>query len=81
MSPRLIRAVIVDDHPAMRAGVAAVLDRAADIMLVGEAEGPRELWPRPVGAVAQGASQPGAVGVPLLFHRRSLPRSAIHDTE
>src|SRR5687767_380852 len=45
MSPTLIRAVIVDDHPAMRAGIAAVLDRAQDITLVGEAEGARELWP------------------------------------
>ena len=45
MSPRLIRAVIVDDHPAMRAGMAAVLDRAPDITLVGEAAGARELWP------------------------------------
>lgn len=45
MPPRLIRAIIVDDHPAMRAGMAAVLERAPDITLVGEAEGARELWP------------------------------------
>ncbi len=45
MPSRLIRAIIVDDHPAMRAGIAAVLERAPDITLVGEAEGARELWP------------------------------------
>ena len=28
---QLIRAVVVDDHPAMRAGIAAVLDEAPDI--------------------------------------------------
>jgi DNA-binding NarL/FixJ family response regulator len=41
----VIRAVVVDDHPAMRAGIAAVLERAPDITLVGQAAGARELWP------------------------------------
>ena len=41
----LIRAVVVDDHPAMRAGIRAVLDAAPDLQLVGEASGANELWP------------------------------------
>jgi len=42
---RLIRAVVVDDHPAMRMGIRAVLDAAPDLELVGEASHARELWP------------------------------------
>jgi DNA-binding NarL/FixJ family response regulator len=42
---RLVRAVVVDDHPAMRAGIRAVLDAAPDLELVGEASHARELWP------------------------------------
>lgn len=41
----LIRAVVVDDHPAMRAGIAAVLDEAPDIEATGEAASGNELWP------------------------------------
>jgi DNA-binding NarL/FixJ family response regulator len=43
--PRLIRAVVVDDHPAMRAGMAAVLANAPDIQAVGQAASGPELWP------------------------------------
>lgn len=42
---QLIRAVVVDDHPAMRAGIAAVLDQAPDIECCGEAASGAELWP------------------------------------
>lgn len=45
LPPTLIRAVVVDDHPAMRAGIRAVLDAAPDLQLVGEASGANELWP------------------------------------
>jgi DNA-binding NarL/FixJ family response regulator len=41
----LIRAVVVDDHPAMRAGIATVLDQAPDIECCGEAASGGELWP------------------------------------
>lgn len=41
-----IRTFIVDDHPAMRAGVAAVLDQEADIVVVGAATGGGQLWRR-----------------------------------
>jgi len=44
-TPRLVRAVVVDDHPAMRAGIRAVLDAAPGLELVGEASHGRELWP------------------------------------
>lgn len=42
---RLVRAVVVDDHPAMRAGIRAVLDAAAGLEFAGEASHGRELWP------------------------------------
>jgi DNA-binding NarL/FixJ family response regulator len=42
---RLIRAVVVDDHPAMRAGMRAVLDTAPDIEASAEAASGPELWP------------------------------------
>lgn len=42
---RIVRAVVVDDHPAMRAGIRAVLDAAPGLALVGEASHERELWP------------------------------------
>ena len=44
MSSTPIRTFIVDDHPAMRAGVAAVLDQEDDIAVVGAATGGRQLW-------------------------------------
>lgn len=34
---RITRVVLVDDHPAMRAGVRGVLEKASDISVVGEA--------------------------------------------
>jgi DNA-binding NarL/FixJ family response regulator len=39
-----IRTFIVDDHPAMRAGIAAVLERVDDITVVGAATGGRQMW-------------------------------------
>jgi DNA-binding NarL/FixJ family response regulator len=42
---RLIRAVVVDDHPAMRTGMRAVLDAAPDIEACGEASSSADLWP------------------------------------
>lgn len=44
-SPALIRVVVVEDHPAMRAGIRAVLDAAPDLQFVGEAAEANELWP------------------------------------
>jgi DNA-binding NarL/FixJ family response regulator len=44
MSETRIRTLIVDDHPAMRAGVAAVLGQEPDLMVVGAASGARQLW-------------------------------------
>jgi DNA-binding NarL/FixJ family response regulator len=40
-----IRVVVVDDHPAMRAGLRAVLHGAPDLEATGEAGSGRELWP------------------------------------
>jgi DNA-binding NarL/FixJ family response regulator len=39
-----IRTFLVDDHPAMRAGVAAVLEQEEDITVVGAAAGGRQMW-------------------------------------
>jgi DNA-binding NarL/FixJ family response regulator len=41
----LIRTVVVDDHPAMRAGLRAVLESAPDIEATGAAASGAELWP------------------------------------
>jgi DNA-binding NarL/FixJ family response regulator len=43
-SRRLIRAIVVDDHPAIRNGIRAVLDVTPDLEFVGEASHGRELW-------------------------------------
>jgi DNA-binding NarL/FixJ family response regulator len=40
-----IRTVVVDDHPAMRRGVAAILESADGIDVVGSASGGKDLWP------------------------------------
>jgi DNA-binding NarL/FixJ family response regulator len=54
MTVQLIRAVVVDDHPAMRAGIAAVLDQAPDIECCGEAASGAELWPLATASSATG---------------------------
>ena len=37
-----IRVLTVDDHPLLRSGIAAVLQRAEDILVVGEAANGQE---------------------------------------
>jgi len=44
MTSAPIRTLIVDDHPAIRAGVAAVAEEEHDITVVGTASGERQLW-------------------------------------
>ncbi|WP_143753111.1 response regulator, partial [Clavibacter michiganensis] len=57
----MIRIVIADDHPVVRAGLHAVLDAAADIDVIGEAATPAE-------AVALAASEdPDLVLMDLQF--------------
>jgi len=42
----MIRVAVVDDHPALRAGLQAVLDAEPQIVFVGESDGAEEsLWP------------------------------------
>ncbi|MEA3338720.1 MAG: response regulator transcription factor [Chloroflexota bacterium] len=38
MSEKIIRVLLVDDHPALRLGLRVLLERAPDVELVGEAE-------------------------------------------
>jgi DNA-binding NarL/FixJ family response regulator len=42
----MIRVLLVDDHPALRAGLAAVLRTEPDIEAVGTASSPEDLWPQ-----------------------------------
>jgi AmiR/NasT family two-component response regulator len=49
MTSTSIPTFVVGDHPAMRAGVATVLDQEEDIAVVGAATGGRQLW-RMLGA-------------------------------
>jgi DNA-binding NarL/FixJ family response regulator len=42
----MIRVAVVDDHPALRAGLRTVLDAEPDIVFVGESDGREEsVWP------------------------------------
>lgn len=41
-SPQIVRVLVVDDHPLMRTGIAAMLNREADIRVVGEGGNGRE---------------------------------------
>jgi DNA-binding NarL/FixJ family response regulator len=42
----MLRVVVVDDHPALRAGLRAVLDAEPGILFVGESDGQEEnVWP------------------------------------
>ena len=40
-----LRVAVLDDHPAVRAGVRALLDTAPDLEHAGDAAGEAELWP------------------------------------
>jgi DNA-binding NarL/FixJ family response regulator len=42
----LIRVLVVDDHPAIRAGLITVFDAEPGIISVGWASGEHDLWPR-----------------------------------
>jgi DNA-binding NarL/FixJ family response regulator len=41
----MIRVAFLDDHPAVRAGLHAILATEADLQVVGFAAGEHELWP------------------------------------
>lgn len=41
----MIRMLVVDDHPALRAGLTAVLRAEPGIVVLGAAESDREVWP------------------------------------
>jgi DNA-binding NarL/FixJ family response regulator len=76
-----IRTLIVDDHPAMRAGVAAVLGQEPDLMIVGSASGARQLWPTLENAnpdvVLMDFALDGVDGV-ILCHRLKRRSEAPH---
>ncbi|HET8758464.1 MAG TPA: response regulator transcription factor [Solirubrobacteraceae bacterium] len=72
-----IRTLIVDDHPAMRAGVAAVLGQQPDFVVVGAASGARQLWPTLKSAapdvVLMDFALDGVDGVILCHRLKSRP--------
>jgi DNA-binding NarL/FixJ family response regulator len=77
MSSTLIRTFIVDDHPAMRAGVAAVLDQQEDIAVVGAATRGRQMW-RTIGhanpdVVVMDFGLDGENGVILCYRLKRRP--------
>jgi DNA-binding NarL/FixJ family response regulator len=41
----IVRVALLDDHPAIRAGLQAILATEPDLRLVGSAAGEHELWP------------------------------------
>jgi two-component system response regulator DevR len=41
----MIHVALLDDHPAVRAGVTAILEPQGDVQLVGSAGDEQELWP------------------------------------
>ena len=41
----IVRVAFLDDHPAIRAGLEAILATEPDLRLVGSAAGEHELWP------------------------------------
>jgi DNA-binding NarL/FixJ family response regulator len=80
---RLItRVAVLDDHPAVRAGVAAILGPKPDLVLVGSAADEEELWPllrraRP-SVVVLDLHHPGRDGLTLCLQiKRGLHPPAV----
>ena len=84
----MLRVVVVDDHPALRAGLRAVLDAEPGILFVGESDGQEEnVWPvlrrtRP-DLVLLDYHLPHGDGLQLCYRIKQevpSPRVAIHFT-
>ena len=76
MSP-MIRVSVLDDHPAVRAGLQAILAAEPDLQAVGSAAGEHELWPllkrtRPAIVVLD-LHHPGRDGLALCLRIKRQP--------
>jgi DNA-binding NarL/FixJ family response regulator len=71
----MIRVAVLDDHPAVRAGLGAILDAEPDLVAVGFAADDEELWPmlrrtRP-SVVVLDVHHPGRDGLTLCLQIKS----------
>jgi DNA-binding NarL/FixJ family response regulator len=71
----MIRVAVLDDHPAVRAGLGAILARETDLVFVGSAADEPELWPlllrtRP-SVVVLDVHHPGRDGLALCVQIKS----------
>jgi DNA-binding NarL/FixJ family response regulator len=78
----MIRVAVLDDHPAVRAGLEAILAREPDLIAVGSAADAEELWPllrrtRP-DVVVLDVHHPGPDGLALCLDiKRGLHAPAV----
>jgi DNA-binding NarL/FixJ family response regulator len=77
--PPLLRIAVLDDHPAIRAGVSAMLDGEPDLVVVGTAGSEHELWPllrrTQPGLVVLDVDHPGRDGLSLCLALKQLPNA------
>ncbi len=81
-APAKYRILVVDDHPFMRAGLAQLIDRQADLMVCGEAGDPAAaktlLGKTSVNLVLTDLTMPGRSGIEFIKDlRASHPKLAI----
>src|SRR4051812_21297433 len=75
----MIRVAVLDDHPAVRFGLQAILAPEADLLLVGSAANDEQLWPllrdtRP-DVIVLDEHHPGRDGLALCLEIKRTPRA------
>jgi DNA-binding NarL/FixJ family response regulator len=76
----MIRVAVLDDHPAVRAGVQAILAPEPDLISVGSAANEEQVWPllrrtRP-DVIVLGFHHPGRDGLALCLDIKPGPRAS-----